>query len=116
MNIFDDFFTIHTFVVETFLGAGASGNVYAAAVTVPCFSDDARRLVRNKDGEQVISESILYTYLENAPLFTPGTRVTVLSDADTDELDPSRAALVTRVTAYDAGTLSLPEHVAVTLA
>jgi hypothetical protein len=121
-NDMDDFF-VHTVSVEKWLGTGSNGDVYAAPVTLSpastppngAFVDDARKLVRNANGEQVISETTLYTSILNAPLFVEKSRVTVLGDSDGDELTPGRASLVIKVNANDSGALDLPDHLAVTL-
>lgn len=101
----DDFFTIHTVTVETLTGAGAYGDVFAAPVTVTGFMDGTRRLVRDKSGQQVVSESTFFTAISNAALFTTDTKVTV-------------AGVVSRVikaNVNDSGALDLPDHVAVNL-
>jgi hypothetical protein len=110
----DEFF-VHTASVETWKGAGSNGDVYAAPVTVLCFADDARRLVRNANGEQIISETTLYTTNDNVALFVEKSRVTFLNDPDGDGIVPSRTALVIKVNANDSGALDLPDHLAVTL-
>jgi hypothetical protein len=114
-NDFDEFF-VHTASVEKWLGTGSNGDVYASpAVVIQCFADDSRKLVRNANGEQVISETTLYTSILNAPLFVEKSRITVLGDSDSDELTPGRASLVIKVNANDSGDLDLPDHLAVSL-
>jgi hypothetical protein len=99
-------FYVHTATVEMFLGANGYGeDTFAAPVSVVCFADDARKLVRGKDGEQVVSESTLYTYPINAPLFTADSRVT-LNEA---------MSRVIKTAVHDSGDLDLPDHTAVTL-
>ncbi|MBO1739669.1 hypothetical protein [Leifsonia sp. TF02-11] len=118
----DEFF-VHSVRVEKYLGEGSNGSVYAPAVllsptnTPPngVFADDARKLVRNGKGDQVVSETTLYTSIDNAALFVEKSRVTVVNDADEDDITPSRAALVIKVNANDSGDLDLPDHVAVSL-
>lgn len=101
-------FFVHTVTVETYQGVGSLGDVFAAPVTVAAFVEDTRRLVRDKNGEQVVSETTLYTYLTNAALFTTNSRVTVAGA-------PARAARVIRQNANDGGPLDLPDHLAVAL-
>jgi hypothetical protein len=109
-------FWVHTAAVETFAGVNGYGvDTFAAPVTITCLADDSRKLVRNAAGEQVISETTLYTSILNAALFTPDTRVTVLGDADNDELNPSQSARVIKVNGNDSGALNLPDHLAVSL-
>lgn len=114
-----DGFWVHTATVETYQGAGAYGDLFAAPVTITCFADDARRVVRNASGEQVVSESTLYTDASNAALFTTDTRVTIWPDGvnttDSDDLAPPRPSRVIKANANDSGPLGLPDHVAVTL-
>jgi len=98
-------FYVHTATVETHTGAGAFGDTYASPQTIACYADDSRKLVRASDGEQVVSETTLYTYTTYAGLFTPETKVTV----------GGRTALVVKVNTNDSGSLGLPDHVAVSL-
>jgi hypothetical protein len=102
-------------VLETFQGVNSYGDIFAAPVTVTgCYVDDSRKLVRNKDGEQVISETTLYTSTANAALFTPDSRVTVPGASD-DNLNPQRAARVIKVNTNDAGIPVMPNHTSVML-
>lgn len=110
----DEFF-MQTASVETWQGAGSVGDVFAAPVTVSCFIEDKRKLVRAKDGQQVISESTLYTSIVNVGLFVANSRVTVLTDADGDELTPTRMTRVIGQSAFDSGNLDLPDHLEITL-
>jgi hypothetical protein len=118
----DEFF-VHTAKVETYLGEGSNGSVYAAPVVLSpsstppngVFADDSRKLVRNSTGEQVISETTLYTSIDNVALFVEKSRVTMLNDPDGDDIVPQRAALVIKVNANDSGGLDLPDHLAVSL-
>lgn len=112
-NEFDDFF-VHTASVEKWLGTGSNGDIFAAPVTIACFADDSRKLVRDKDKQQVISETTLYTSITNASLFVEKSRVTVLGDSDGDE-PTGRAAYVIKINANDSGNLDLPDHLAVSL-
>lgn len=113
-------FYIHTAKVEPFLGKGSNGDLFGPAVilspdTIPpngVFADDSRKLVRSKDGSQVVSETTLYTFPVNAPLFVVGSRVTILGE--TDDLD-RRPAYVIKANSNTSGGLDLPDHLAVTL-
>lgn len=98
-------FYVHTAQVETWEGAGAYGDVYAAPVTVPCFAEDKIRLVRGKDGEQVVSGSTLYMAVTDGALFVPDSRVTV----------DGRVSYVITQNTNDAPGLGLPDHAAITL-
>lgn len=77
-------FQTTTVQVATHTGTGANGDLYADPADVVVFLEDTRKLVRSATGEQVVSESTLYTDPDQADLFTPGTRVTL----------PTRDALV----------------------
>lgn len=97
---------VHTAAVEMFLGTNGYGeDTFAAPVTVVCFIDPGRKLVRGKDGEQVVSESTLATYPISAPLFVADSRVTVNGDES--------RVIKTKLAA--SGDLDLPDHVAVSL-
>lgn len=99
-------FYVHTATVETFTGAGAFGDTYASPQTIACYADDTRKLVRDSTGEQVVSETTLYTYPQFGGLFTPETKVTLAG---------GRTALVVKTNTNDSGALGLPDHVAVSL-
>lgn len=99
-------FYVHTATVEMYLGVNGYGeDIFAAAVSVVCFVDGARKLVRSKDGEQVVSESTLATYPVNAPVFVSDSRVTVNGNE----------SRVIKTNLADSGSLDLPDHVAVSL-
>lgn len=101
----DDFFTIHTVTVETFLGSGAFGDVYADPVDVVGFMDGSRKIVRDATGQQVVSESQFYTNIAKAPLFVTDSKVTYAG----------ASSLVIKVNPNDSGFLDLPDHVEVAL-
>ncbi len=98
-------FYVHTAQVETWVGTGAYGILYASPVTVVCFAEDKIRLVRAKDGEQVVSGSTLYMAVTDGALFPPDSRVTV----------DGRVSYVITQNTNDAPGLNLPEHAAITL-
>jgi hypothetical protein len=91
--------------VETFEGAGAYGDVYAAPATVSCFAEAKRRLVRSKDGQEVVSESTLYMAPDDGVLFLPDSRVTVSGST----------SYVLTQNINDAPGLGLPDHASITL-
>lgn len=62
--------------VETWQGTGASGDVFAAPVTVSGFLDDGVQRVEGPGGVQLVQQSKWYCRLSDAALFTPGTRIT----------------------------------------
>lgn len=88
--------TPRSLTVETFQGEGGWGESYAAAVTLeglPTF--ETVRLVRNAQGDEVVSSAQVYAELEHAPKFALESRVTL------DGPNP-RATKVVQVAAPDA--------------
>ena len=98
-------FWIHTATVETFTGAGPTGDTYAAPVAVKGFLDDGIIRVQSSAGEQLEQKSIFYAALTDAAKFVDESRVTV----------NGRACQVTGVRRRDGGSLGLPDHVEVDL-
>ena len=105
-------FFVKAATVETYLGQNGYGAATFASPVVldpatknGCWIDNSTKLVLGADGMQVVSNSRLYTYIANADLFTPNTRVTIDS-------------IISRVivaNANDSGVLNLPDHVEVQL-
>lgn len=50
----------HTASVRAYLGHTATGPQFAAAVDVDCYAEDRRRLVRARDGSEVVSETTIW--------------------------------------------------------
>lgn len=99
-------FMVHEVTVETKAGEDSWGNVNTVTSDpVPGFLDDSRALVRNANGDQVVSESTFYTSKEHAALFAPESLVNL----------PDRVSTVIRCKVADSGPLELPDHIAVTL-
>jgi hypothetical protein len=94
-----------TVSVQTYEGEGSLGPVWAPAVDVACFVNDARKLVRNSAGDEVVSETTLYTPLSAYSSFTIQSRVTV----------NGRAANVITVYKRDSAGPASAHHVEVTL-
>lgn len=94
---------VHTASVETFLGAGPTGDTYAAAVAVKGFLDDGVVLVQSAAGEQLVQKTIFFAALSDADKFIPESRVTV----------NGLAAQVSTVRRRDGGSLGLPDHIEV---
>jgi hypothetical protein len=93
----------HKVTIEPFTGQGGNGPTYGPAVVVRCFRDDARKLVRNNMGEQVISSTTCFC--------PPGTVAPVLSRVTFD----GRAAYVITTNSRDGGGLPSPDHVELAL-
>ena len=94
-------FFIHTATVETFTGAGPTGDTYAAAVVKKGFLDDGVVLVRTAAGEQLVQKTIWFGPLSDAAAFVPESRVTV----------NGRAVQVSAIRRRDSGALGLPDHI-----
>lgn len=66
----------HTVSVRTKTGTTGVGVLFANPVDVACFVDETVRLVRNSDGNQVVSSTTVYTS-DTRSLWEPGSMVTV---------------------------------------
>lgn len=90
--------------IEPYLGAGGAGDVYGPAVTVRVIVDDKRKLVRNAQGDQVVSETTLFCPLD--------------TDVPTDSRVILRGRETTVITAgrLDGQQLPVPSHLEVNLA
>lgn len=105
-------FYVHTVTVETLQGTDGYGRERFAAPVVlapmnstGCFVEQKRRMVRDKDGAEVISETTIATYPAAHALFAPGSRVTVRG---------VESRVITAALA-DSGDLDLPDHTLVAL-
>lgn len=67
----------HQVMVRPQIGEGAHGDVYGGEVPVKCFKDERRRLVRDTQGAEVVSEVTLYCRLAYADVFTTDAEVTL---------------------------------------
>ena len=72
-----------TVAVETYSGENAYGPVLATSVNKTCNVIAKRRLVRNPDGEEVVSEFTLHVDPDDETAFTPDSTVTIASRAST---------------------------------
>ncbi|MET7333275.1 hypothetical protein [Nonomuraea sp. NPDC005650] len=94
----------HTVLVEPFEGSGPIGAEYGEQTPVRCLVEEKRRLVRDAEGAEVVSETTFY-----APLGTvcpPESRVTL----------PSGRVTYAIVSApHDGGGLPTPDHLEVAL-
>lgn len=64
-------------LVETRTGSSGYGDLYAAPVTKKAFIDDQRKLIRDAQGNETVSETTLFTLIDDIDAFTTGSRVTV---------------------------------------
>jgi hypothetical protein len=90
--------------LETYLGSGAHGPLFASPLSVPCAISSATKMVRNTLGEEVVSSTRIYAAVTTAPTepavagqFSPGSRVTiagkvahVIAAASRDQPAPTR--------------------------
>lgn len=111
MDELEDFY-VHTATLETFTGTDGYGrDQFAGTITLSptdtygCFIEQKRRMVRDKDGAEVISETTLYTQPAVAALCTPGSRVTYRGIE----------SRVITASLFDSGGLELPDHTLVAL-
>lgn len=99
-------FYVHTVTVRTFVGDGAYGPVYDDSPALECFVVSKRQLVRNQNGDQVVSETTITAPIKHGHWFTPESEVTFTSG--------NKATVISRGIA-ESGDLELPDHVAITL-
>jgi len=88
--------------VQTKSGEGAYGPIVAEAATVACKASWRRQLVRDANGEEVVSELTLHVHPDDEARFTPGSALTYEGYATTvlsvaPERRPSETVVV-RVT------------------
>ena len=97
---------VHTATVETFLGSGPTGDVYAAPVDVQGYLDDGIVRVQGSTSEQLVQKATFYAAVADAPKFALESRVTV----------NGRACQVSALRVRDAGAQFGPvAHVEVDL-
>lgn len=90
----------HETTVRTHEGHGPFGETYADPVTVPCFIEGRRQLVRDQNGREVTSEATIYGPAHRGDLFLPESTATVNGDERT---------IITLAKHY-SGALDLPDH------
>lgn len=54
---------VHTASVTPYAGTGAYGDTFGDAISVPCYFEGKRQVVRGPDGDEAISEGVLYADL-----------------------------------------------------
>lgn len=89
--------------VVPFAGTGANGDVFGPAVTRQVVVSDARKLVRDGTGQQVVSETTLFDDPDQAATYPPDSVITlptrtarvilvkthVIGDPDVDHVEVS---------------------------
>lgn len=93
-------FWVHETTVRTHKGSGPYGETYADPVTVPCFVDARRQLVRDDDGREVTSEATITGPIEHGTRFLPESVTTVAG----------RERTVITLALRTGGPLDLPDH------
>ncbi|WP_424533634.1 hypothetical protein ACOZ38_25195 [Sphaerisporangium viridialbum] len=99
--ILPDWLLRHEAMIEPFEGDGAYGAVYGAPFTERCLIDDERRLVRDAQGVEVVSDTTF--------IFRPGVRCPEGSKVTAN----GRETTVITSFARDGGGLPTPDHVEV---
>jgi class 3 adenylate cyclase len=84
-----DWLLRHEAVIEPFEGEGAYGAIYGDPVTERCLVDDERRLVRNAEGSETVSDTTIFfragTHCPEGSRVTVGGRTTtVIASHDRD--------------------------------
>lgn len=101
-------FWVHTVSVNTYQGTtGAGVKSYAAPAARVGFVERKRRLVRDGNGTQVVSESTYYGDSGQAVDFPPQSQVTLPGE--------TKPTTVIVCAVNDGGDLDLPDHIAVAL-
>lgn len=95
----------HRATVEPYAGDTGSGPAHDPPKQVRGLVEDKRRLVRNDEGAEVVSETTFYTRLEHADRFNAGARVTV----------NGRTSTVITAARWDDRNLGGWQHLAVSL-
>lgn len=95
---------VHTATVEPYTGSGAYGNIYGTPVKVAGYYEGVRRLVRNDEGDEVVSEGTFHADL--GVDIPSGSRVAVAG----------RTTWVVSVATFDDGGLTGLAHQEVALA
>ncbi|MER6505896.1 hypothetical protein ABT158_03745 [Nonomuraea sp. NPDC001636] len=92
----------HTATIEPFRGNGAYGPVYEPPIEdEPCLIDDERRMVRDDEGTEVVSDTTIF--------FLPGTRCPAGSRITAN----GRQMIAITSFNRDGGRLPTPDHVEV---
>lgn len=95
---------VHTASIEPYEGSGAYGDVFGTAFTLPCYYEGRRQIVRGADGDETVSEGVLYADLGTE--IPTGSKVSVVG----------RDTRVLTVSTFDDGGLTGLAHLEVALA
>lgn len=94
---------VHEATIEPYEGDSATGPIFGDPVTVRCFVDEGRTVVRDDTGRETVSSATLYAPLDTA--VSAEDRVTVRG----------RTAEVLTTKRRDGGGLPTPDHIEVSL-
>jgi hypothetical protein len=94
--VIDRDFQLHTVQVETYLGPGPTGDLWAAPVNVVGLYDAGMSEQKESGGTELVERSSFYGNQEDAAKFVPKSRVTYAG----------RTSLVQQVFMHDGGTLA----------
>lgn len=89
-------FMLHTVQVETYLGPGPTGDLWAAPVSVTGLYDAGLAEQKEPGGTELVERSSFYASQGDAAKFVPKSRVTYAG----------RTSLVQQVFMHDGGTLA----------
>ncbi|MEV7011546.1 hypothetical protein [Streptosporangium sp. NPDC051022] len=103
MGAIPDWLLRHQVLVEPFTGEGPYGPELGEQTLIRCFIDHKRRLVRNAEGAEVVSETTVIMPLDT--VCPAGSRV-IIGD---------RASTVITSARRDGGGLPVPDHLEVVL-
>lgn len=93
------FWFVETVQSEPYLGPSGLGERYGQSVTVACWVEDGNHLIRNSEGNEVVSSAMVYADVADAANLTVGSRVTIPG-----RRGPSQVLTLDR---YESGTLNL---------
>lgn len=100
---------VHDLTVRRFTGYDAYGKrQYATAQTIKGFVNDTRRMVRNADGVEVVSETTVYLPAGTAT-------IPVDSEVTLPATFGGRVTTVLAVSVHDGGGQPTPDHVELAL-
>lgn len=102
-------FYVHKVKVQTLSGSGAYGDQFAAAVEVPAWIEETRRVVRGADGAETLSEATIRLPLSQRSSFTTGSLV----ELHTELAGPTETARVISTKVHSDGGLGAWQHLEV---
>ncbi|MGH3745808.1 MAG: hypothetical protein ACRDT8_00230 [Micromonosporaceae bacterium] len=104
MGAVPGFLLVHSVTIEPMVGEGAYGSTFGPAFTEKAFVDESRRLVRDAEGSEVVSEATVTLPLDT--VCPEGSHVTLPSGRTADVITARRR---------DGGGLPTPDHLEVSL-